>query len=230
MSICGILVVVGITLVIFWFIFLFVRYKNRLKAIDEVHSKAIGSVKIFSNYLNSLDVINDSFWKNRVISEVSSMLKNFEPNLFEHDDEILERYQRHYKEINVLVNKYLAELNDIEKKIVKNKDIWFKDDEHIPFFFVLKPIDNISSIFYCHSTNLHIKDKDTGLLSGIIFDSVKKRGYKYDISPKNYIVEYMTEDEFEGIYLPNRVDVCGFSDIRESNEYIKFLREEFKKQ
>ena len=148
--------------------------------------------------------------------------------LLESTRDINERYNNH---IFILNEKYEKFKNDLITKILPeieyNINNWPNPLKNFPIFFVAESVGGIKDTLYCHSSNMEFDDNNDFIVSGIVFTNINSNGRLKSFNPKNWCIRKMSEYEFNKIFLPNILDDNKFNDVREMNDYSKYLKLKF---
>lgn len=89
---------------------------------------------------------------------------------------------------------------------------------HVKIVFFQKKIGYLKKHLYICSRNN---------VSGIVFTNINSNGCLKSFNPKNWCIRKMSEYEFNKIFLPNILDDNKFKDVREMNDYSKYLKLKF---
>jgi hypothetical protein len=209
------------------FVIGFIKDGKIEKKCDLVLENANKEYKEFIEYFKSQSILKDTKVYYRIESMINKVEKQFTPKFLETPEETLERYSDAYKNLVTVIEKLKDRIERVKTDISYNISHWYKDEEFLPFFFVLEDIDNGYKT-YCHSTNLHFVNDSQDVI-GHIFDHENNYNYLMTISPREYKILPMTKNEFYNKYLLNRINIMKFTDFRQKNEYEKYLIEEFNK-
>ena len=110
----------------------------------------------------------------------------------------------------------------------KNKDALNSFDGKTPLFFTLRLLnDNTKCNFImCYE----FKKIEDGVFQAYVFDTQAKSGHIMIVPYYEYVLEEMTEDEFENKYIIGRMALSSFDNENEAIEYDNSIRRLFNGQ
>ena len=103
------------------------------------------------------------------------------------------------------------------------------DGPEIPLFIVLTSLIESNRVHYCFAYEIFDTEKD-GVYDAHIFDCKRCADYRTDIDYRLYEVRPLSKDEFERIYLMNRLEHKTFETEEGLIEYDNYLRRLFNGQ
>lgn len=229
----GIVVVILICLIGYIWSTIVVRDKKRKTAEKE---EAIAKCKkdynkeiseFIERYRND-EILSKSRWYDGALEELKYFVKPFNNEVYGSVDKQLNEARKLQMYIVEKIVKYDSNSANVRSKILENIE-YFKSlkNGNMPKFFVIQPIlanEVIYDDFY-FSNNLTIDDDLT--IKGLCFIDEKKEGEYITISPYDWTMREMTKDEFETIYLPNRLTSMRFDSDVSASLYEDYLRTMF---
>lgn len=229
----GIVVVILIVLIGYIWSTIVVRDKKRKTAEKEeaiAKCKKDYNQKIYEfieRYRND-EVLSKSRWYDGAVDDFKYFVKPFNDEVYGSIDKQLNEARKLQMYIVEKIVKYDSNSANVRGKILENIE-YFKSlkNGNIPKFFVIQPIlanEVIYDDFY-FSNNLTIDDNLT--IKGVCFIDEKKEGEYITISPYDWTMREMTKDEFETIYLPNRLTSMRFDSDVSASLYEDYLRTMF---
>ena len=229
----GIVVVILIVLIGYIWSTIVVRDKKRKTAEKEeaiAKCKKDYNQKIYEfieRYRND-EVLSKSGWYDGALAELKYFVKPINNEVYGNIDTQLNEARKLQMYIVEKIVKYDSNSANVRGKILENIE-YFKSlkNGNMPKFFVIQPIlanEVIYDDFY-FSNNLTIDDNLT--IKGVCFIDEKKEGEYITISPYDWTMREMTKDEFETIYLPNRLTSMRFDSDVSASLYEDYLRTMF---
>lgn len=174
------------------------------------------------------EILSKSRWYDGALEELKYFVKLFNNEVYGSIDKQLNEARKLQMYIVEKIVKYDSNSANVRSKILENIE-YFKNlkNGNMPKFFVIQPIlanEVIYDDFY-FSNNLTIDDDLT--IKGVCFIDEKKEGEYITISPYDWTMREMTKDEFETIYLPNRLTSMRFDSDISASLYEDYLRTMF---
>jgi hypothetical protein len=154
---------------------------------------------------------------------------NVEYDFMANPKEVYLNYCEAYDELINLCDNIENDIKSTVKEIERSIDNWYSDKDLLPEFFVLECVGPYKTReeLYCHSVNVQFKDFLT--IIGNVYVHKSAYAKTMEIVPQNYFIREMDAEEFETIYIPERLKVMEFNDVRKEVEYVKYLRYQFYK-
>lgn len=229
----GIVIVILVVLIGYIWSTIVIRDKKRKNAEKE---KAITKCtrdyneeiyKFIERYRDD-EILSKSRWYDGALAELKYFVEPHNNEVYGSVDIRLRECRKLQLYIVEKIIKYDSNSAKIRSQILENIE-YFKSLKNgkLPKFFVLQPIlanEVIYDDFY-FSNNLTIDENLT--IKGVCFIDEKKEGEYITISPYDWTMREMTKDEFETIYLPNRLTSMRFDSDVSASLYEDYLRTMF---